>query len=172
MKNLLLLAAGVDEDSISCCTSSEKSKYKTLGALVYVPLATGIVSVIFASLYFTTHPLIIAAVCLVWGGVVFTIERALISSLRPGTLNFAVFFRIVSAIAMSLIISELLIMFMFRDQISRQNGINVEAEMKKIHEDYEAKIARLQEGLKSYGDDLSKQEQSLNERHPSRQQPA
>ena len=45
MKNLFLLAAGVDEDSINNCTSSEKSKYKTLGALVYVPLVTGIGSI-------------------------------------------------------------------------------------------------------------------------------
>lgn len=163
MKNIFLLAAGVDEDSINSCTSSEKSKYKTLGALVYVPLVTGIVSIIFASLYFTHNPFIIALVCLAWGGVIFTIERALISSLRPGTLNFAVFFRVVSAVAMSLIISELLIMFVFRDQIAKLNNIGVDAEIKRTHEEYTAKIASLQDGLKSYGDDLSKQEQSLIE---------
>lgn len=163
MKNLFLLAAGVDEDSINNCTSSEKSKYKTLGALVYVPLVTGIGSIIFASLYFTHNPFIIALVSLAWGSVIFTIERALISSLRPGTLNFAVFFRVVSAIAMSLIISELLIMFVFRDQIAKLNNIGVDAEVKRTHEEYAAKIASLQDGLKSYGDDLSKQEQSLIE---------
>lgn len=163
MKNLFLLAAGVDQDSINSCTSSEKNKYKTLGALVYVPLVTGIVSIIFATLYFTHNPFIIALVGLAWGGVIFTIERALISSLRPGTLNFAVFFRVISAFAMSLIISELLIMFVFRDQIAKQNNIGVDAEMKRIHEEYAAKIASLQDGLKKYGDDLSKQEQSLIE---------
>ncbi|MCR4847829.1 MAG: DUF4407 domain-containing protein [Bacteroidales bacterium] len=161
MKNPFLFAAGVDEATMNRCSSSERSKYITLGTLIYVPLATSIIAVIFAARYFTQNPITIFFVCLLWGGVVFTIERALIASLRPHKFNFAVLFRVVSAFAMSMIISELLVMFAFHDHIDEHVAIHVEKEIKEIHERYEGKIAELQEGLKSYEDDLSRQEQSL-----------
>lgn len=163
MKNPFLFAAGVDDASMSRCSSSESNKYKTLGGLVYVPLATGIIAVIFASRYFTQNPLTVLFACLLWGGVVFTIERALISSLRPGMFNFAVVFRVLAAFAMSLIISELLIMFLFQDHISEHVAINVDNEIKEIHQDYDNKVAAKQDELKTYSDDLALQEQSLIE---------
>ncbi len=163
MKNPFLFAAGVDEVTMNRCSSSERSKYITLGTLIYVPLATSIIAVIFAARYFTQNPITIFFVCLLWGGVVFTIERALISSLRPHKFNFAVLFRVISAFAMSMIISELLVMFAFHDQIDEYVAIHIDKEIKEIHERYESKIAELQEGLKKYEDDLSRQEQSLIE---------
>lgn len=163
MKNPFLFAAGVDANTLDRCSSSEQSKYKTLGSLIYVPLVTGSVSVIFACLYYTTNVFVIATACLLWGGVVFCIERALISSLRPKTFNFAVCFRVVAAIAMSAIISELLIMFLFRDQISEHENAKSDKEVETIHEKYRDKIMSLQDELKGYSDEITKQENALIE---------
>lgn len=163
MKNPFLFAAGVDSNTLNRCSSSEQNKYKILGSMIYVPLVTGMVSIIFGCLYYTTNVLVIAAACLLWGGVVFCIERALISSLRPKTFNFAVCFRVVAAVAMSAIISELLIMFLFQDQISEYGNVKSDKEVEAIHEKYRDRIESLQEELKEYNDEIAKQESALIE---------
>lgn len=115
--NIFHFAAGASPEVIALCSPAEKSKYAQLGSLIYIPLVTGILAVLFASLYHTHNAFAIALVCLVWGGVVFVIERTLIASLRPGTFSAAVLFRVVLAFAMSMVISELLILFVFNKDV-------------------------------------------------------
>ena len=110
-------AAGVDAETMAQCSSAEKSKYSILGTLVYIPLVTGTVAMAFACSYFTRNFLVITAICMIWAGVVFVIERALISGLRPHTKSFAVVIRVIMAIAMSCIITELLVIFFFHADI-------------------------------------------------------
>jgi hypothetical protein len=161
MKNPFLFAAGVDEGTMNKCSSAEKNKYATLGSLVYVPLVTGTIAIIFACRYFTKSPLVILFACALWGGVVFGIERALISSLRPRTFNLAVAFRVVTALAMSAIISELLIMYLFSDHIENHINIENDSEVASIHETYGNRVQQLQDELKTYKLEIDAQESSL-----------
>lgn len=161
MKNPFLFAAGVDESTMSQCSAAERNKYTTLGSLVYVPLATGTIAIIFACRYFTQNLLVILLACVLWGGVVFSIERALISSLRPKTFNLAVVFRVVTALAMSAIISELLIMFLFKDHIGNHINEKNDVELANIHELYDAKVKQLQDELMTYKVEIDEQETSL-----------
>ena len=110
-------AAGVDGATIAQCSTAEKNKYSILGTLVYIPLVTGIVAMAFASSYFTHNVLLITVICIVWAGVVFVIERALIAGLRPRKWSWAVPARFILAIAMSCIITELLMIFFFKPDI-------------------------------------------------------
>lgn len=145
--NIFHFAAGVSPEVIAHCSPAENNKYSLLGSLIYIPLVTGMLAVLFASLYHTHNALAIALVCLVWGGVVFTIERALIASLRPGTFSFAVVFRVILAFAMSMIISELLILFVFNDDIEASIRQRHDNEVQAIRSEGEARIAQLNEQI-------------------------
>lgn len=159
--NLFHFASGVDPETIALCSSAEKKKYAILGSLIYIPLVTGMVAVLFACLYHTHNALAIAFICLVWGGVVFIIERSLISSLRPGTFSLAVLFRIILAFAMSLIISELLILFVFNEDVEttiRQRHAAqlalIRAEGDRRVDSLNREIARAQTLVEQADDDL------------------
>ena len=159
--NIFHFAAGVDPETIALCSSAEKKKYAILGSLIYIPLVTGMLAVLFASLYHTHNALVIACICLVWGGVVFVIERALISSLRPGTFSLAVVFRVILAFAMSLIISELLILFVFNEDvettIKQQHAAQlalIRAERNQRIDSLNQEIARAQALVLQADDDL------------------
>ena len=145
--NIFHFAAGVSPEVIAHCSPAENNKYSLLGSLIYIPLVTGMLAVLFASLYHTHNALAIALVCLVWGGVVFTIERALIASLRPGTFSFAVVFRVILAFAMSMIISELLVLFVFNDDIEAAIRQRHDNEVQAIRSEGDARIAQLNEQI-------------------------
>ena len=113
-------AAGIDSETMMNCSSAEKNKYAILGTLVYIPLVTGMVAMAFVGSYYTSNVFILAAICLVWGGVVMVIERALISGLRPHTWSWAVPVRFILAIAMSCIITELIMLFCFKADINQR----------------------------------------------------
>lgn len=114
---LTLFAAGTDDEVLSLCSSAEKGKYSMLGSLVYIPVATSTVGILFAASYFTRNPLTVAGVVLGWGIVVFLIERAIVAHLRPGEVSLAVFARVILALALSTIVAELLTVFVFRRDI-------------------------------------------------------
>lgn len=156
-QKLTHFAAGVDIATITQCSSAEKSKYSLLGSLVYIPLVTGIVAMAFACSYFTHNPFLIAIICLVWAGVVFIIERALIAGLRPRTWSWAVPVRIILAIAMSCIITELLMIFFFRPDIYAHISEETAVQTEQL---YAAGNSRVEE-LKA---DLAHRKQLLDEK--------
>lgn len=108
---------GADEKTLEMCSSAEKTKFALLGSLILVPIVTATVAAVIASRYFTSNPLIIGAICLAWGLLMFVIERAMLASLRPGRMNFAAWFRVLVAVAMSAIVSELLVLALFKTDI-------------------------------------------------------
>lgn len=145
--NIFHFAAGVAPEVIDLCSPAEKNKYTLLGSLIYIPLVTGMLAVLFASLYHTHNALAIAFICLVWGGVVFTIERSLIASLRPGTFSMAVVFRVILAFAMSMIISELLILFIFNGDIEARIRQRHDSEVLALRAEGDARIAELNQQI-------------------------
>lgn len=157
LRKLTHAAAGVDPVTMAQCSSAEKTKYSILGTLVYIPLVTGIVAMTFASSYFTHNVLLIAAVCLVWGGVVFVIERSLIAGLRPHTMSWVVLVRIILAVAMSCIITELLMIFFFRADINTRIAEKNSAQTEALFAEGDARV----EGLKA---DLAHHKQLLDEK--------
>lgn len=145
--NIFHFAAGVSPEVIALCSPAEKNKYAQLGSLVYIPLVTGMLAVLFASLYHTHNAFAIALVCLVWGGVVFVIERTLIASLRPGNFSAAVLFRVVLAFAMSMVISELLILFVFNKDVEAVIVQQHTAQLEQIRAQGDESIRQLNEQL-------------------------
>lgn len=158
-------AAGVDAATIAQCSTAEKNKYSILGTLVYIPLVTGVVAMAFACSYFTDSVLLTAVICAVWACLVFVIERALIAGLRPGKWSWAIPVRVLMAVAMSCIITELLLIFFFQADINRRIAEKNAVQTEQLYlsgnsqiEDLKADLARrkqlLDEKEKAYLDEI------------------
>lgn len=113
MSNIIYFIAGVDKETLALCSSSEKNKFAILGSLILVPIITSGLATAFCLRFYTDKLTVILLSCLVSSMLVFVIERGLISSLRPGKINLAVLFRVIMAFAMSMIVSELLTIAIF-----------------------------------------------------------
>ena len=143
----LHLLIGADEKTLEMCSSAEKTKFALLGSLILVPIVTASLAAIFAARYFTSNVLVITGVTLVWALVMFVIERAMLASLRPGKMNFAAWFRVLVAVAMSAIVSELLMLALFRTDISAVMARKHAEETRTVLDAGDDRIMRLKEEL-------------------------
>jgi len=156
-RKLTYFAAGVDESVIAQCSSRTKNSFSILGTLVYVPLITGMAAMAFACSYATRSVFVTAAVCLLWASVIFVIERALIAGLRPRQWSWAIPARFILALAMSCIITELLLMFAFKPDIEARIASKQAVQTEQIATRSDSRI----EELKA---DLDRRKQILDEK--------
>lgn len=107
MGSLLLLIAGVDESTLKSCPPSERGRLTALGAIVVAIACVSAASGTFLADEFLHAPLIEAmALGACWGGIVLTLDRWMILSIRrqhslTATLSLALT-RVLLAIALGL----------------------------------------------------------------------
>ena len=151
---------GADEKTLEMCSSAEKTKFALLGSLILVPIVTAILAAIFAARYFTQNTFVIIGVCMVWGMVMFIIERAMLASLRPGKMTFAAWFRVLVAVAMSVIVSELLMLALFQTDINTVIARKHAEEAKTVLTVGDSRIQTLRDQLKIKKDALDLKEKA------------
>lgn len=161
MDRICMFAAGIDEETISVCSSYERNKYKILGSLVYIPVVTSFIAVFLTCSFLNASKFFSLIIALFWSGVAFVIERGLIGNLRPNIritfrVGLALAIRIILAVSMSMIISELMIMTIFEDDIMKQQG-NI-----SLNNDQEI-INKYEQKNKLLDDKLQKSENKMNE---------
>lgn len=158
IKDIILFASGVDRNVLKECSTSEENRFLTLGTLIFVPFITSIIAAAFACRYFTQNPVKIGGICIIWGVLVFIIERALISNLRPRTFNLAVLFRVILAVAMSIVTSELLVLYVYKKDIAAHIGKEYDADIEAIHKKYDIEIQAITKELSRKADAVDLQE--------------
>ena len=136
---------------------SVRTKSILLSSIAFVPIMIGVIAVALASSCFTHNVLLIGAISLVWAGLFFVIERALIARLRPCTWSWAVPVRIILAFTMSFIITELLMIFIFKADIYTRIAETTATQTEQI---YSAGNARVEE-LKA---DLARRKELLDQK--------
>jgi|GEM_PF-1219266 hypothetical protein len=126
--NFLIFCSGCDPDILNECPKSEKVKFSSIGATV---LFTGILAslsggyalyTIFQDLQFSGLLAILFG--LLWGGIIFNIDRYLVSSLKKqGNIKRELLLatpRFLMAIIISLVVSKPLEVRIFQDRIAVQ----------------------------------------------------
>lgn len=146
---LFFFAAGVDFVTISDCTTYEQNKHKILGSLVYIPVVTSFIAVLLTCSFLKVGFWSSIIIATFWCGLAFFIERGLIGNLRPietwnGRLIIALGTRFVLALSMSMIISELMIMTIFKDDIMKIQGQLSTNDVRQINERYDQEERRLE----------------------------
>lgn len=150
IKNFLIFCAGVDKEILDQCPSDE-NKYMGIGGTV---LFTGILA-FFSSAYaiYTVFDNVLLAgfFGLVWGLMIFNLDRYIVSSMKSRGSFFRDFFvafpRLIMAILLALVISKPLELKIFEKEINAEL-ITMEQE---VYQTQESKVkARYEQQIKDY----------------------
>jgi hypothetical protein len=113
----LLTCAGADHSVMAQCTPSEVRKYKIMGTCVLIPAVLALFSGAYAMYLISGSEVLSLMFSPVWGFIIFTLDRAVVASTRPGKVSLGVMGRIFLSIVIAFTISEPVILRLFSDAI-------------------------------------------------------
>jgi len=145
----LIGCAGADYHTLKQCTSAEIQKAAITGTCVLIPALLGIVSGTYAMFTFSNNTRMSFIVGLVWGLIVFIIDRAVVASTKPGEFNLGVVSRLFLACIFAFLISVPLELRVFRDAIQEKLVVNQNANVKNISENVADQIAGINSNIES-----------------------
>ena len=143
LTRFLVGCAGCDIHTLKQCTSAEVKKMAIIGSCVLITPLLGIASGTFAMLTFSKNLTISIGFGLLWGFIIFLIERAVVANTRPGEFNLGVLARLFLALIFAMVIAVPMELKVFEDAIQEKLNDNLSGNVKSINADYDSQIARL-----------------------------
>ena len=113
----LLSCAGADYSTMAQCTPSEVRKYKIMGSCVLIPSVLAFFSGGYTMLLISQSKELALLFAPVWALIIFTLDRAVVASTRPGKVSLGVVGRILLSVIIAFTISEPIILRLFSDAI-------------------------------------------------------
>jgi len=170
IKNFFWLCSGSSREVLDQCPS-EASKYAGIGATVFFTGIFASLASAYAFYTFTDNYWISAGLGLVWGGLIFNLDRYIVSSMRK-TGDFSqelkmAMPRIILAILISIVIARPLELKIFEKEIQTELvTMNTEiksARIKNIENNYDIQIAALKNEVKNINGDIQRKELERND---------
>ncbi|HNP31775.1 MAG TPA: DUF4407 domain-containing protein [Flavobacterium sp.] len=124
LKRFFLLCSGVDSDIVNSCSNGEQNKYAGIGATVFFTAVMAFIAGSYALYTVFDNPYIAIAFGLVWGFLIFNLDRFIVSTIKKRD-NFLDEFiqaspRIVLAIIIAIVISKPLEIKIFEKEINAE----------------------------------------------------
>lgn len=146
----MIWLAGADDEKLARCPKWEVRKYEAFGATVLVPSTFGAIAASYAVSTVTPegYDWIAYAFAAVWGLIILTIDRALLSSYRAFASPFTKFtqfiLRFTVAILMGFAIAHPLTLLLFKDTIATEVDKTRDAEIEEVRLAFAENKANLQ----------------------------
>jgi len=147
VSKFFLFCSGVSLDVIKKCPRFEITKYTSIGLTICFTALLAIISSFFAfSLIFEDLTVIIGA-SLLWGAIIFNLDRYIISSMRSSNSKYNEFIkaipRLIIAIIIGVIISKPLEIKIFKNEISSYLSIENSRSIAAVENKYSADFERI-----------------------------
>ena len=122
LKRFFILCSGVDSDIVNGCSNGEQNKYAGIGATVFFTAVMAFIAASYALFTVFDNVFIAVAFGLVWGFLIFNLDRFIVSTIKKRD-NFLDEFiqatpRIVLAIIIAIVISKPLEIKIFEKEIN------------------------------------------------------
>ncbi|HRG38707.1 MAG TPA: DUF4407 domain-containing protein [Bacteroidia bacterium] len=143
----LCSCAGCDIATLQQCNSAEQRKMAIIGSCVLITPMLGVASGTFAMLTFSKNLPLSIGFGLLWGFVIFLIERAVVANTRPGQFNMGVLARLLLACIFAMVIAVPMELKVFEDAIQEKLVNNLNENVKGINADYDAQIEKINKDL-------------------------
>ena len=143
----LCSCAGCDIATLLQCNSAEQRKMAIIGSCVLITPMLGVASGTFAMLTFSKNLWLSLGFGLLWGFVIFLIERAVVANTRPGEFNMGVLARLTLACIFALVIAVPMELKVFEDAIKEKLANNLNGNIKGINADYDVQIENIKTQL-------------------------
>lgn len=139
--------AGADTSTLNQCNSAEQRKMAIIGSTVLITPLLGIASGTFAMLTFSNNLQLSVGFGLLWGFIIFVIERAVVANTRPGEFNMAVIARLLLAMIFAMVIAVPMELKVFEDAIQEKLVSNIYGIENEINVKYNNQIAKINNDL-------------------------
>jgi len=152
---ILRISAGATTD-LEECPPSERVKYRVLGGLILVVAALATVACGVALSYRIDQFWIVCAMSLVWGGVIWMLERSIAVTLqgRLATSSksriekgltwlgvvVSVLWRLTLALAIGALVSEALVVWLFRGPVEKELRVDRRNEVRRLEKSFETRL--------------------------------
>lgn len=143
----LCSCAGCDIATLNQCNSAEQRKMAIIGSCVLITPMLGIASGTFAMMTFSNNLPLSIGFGMLWGFVIFLIERAVVSNTRPGEFNMGVLARLLLACIFAVVIAVPMELKVFEDAIQEKLVNNLSGNVKAINAEYDSQIAAINNSL-------------------------
>lgn len=164
---LIWLSASDPEVLKNKCPRWEKIKYEAFGASVLVPVFFGMIASSYAVSTLTSNWFIIIMFALVWGFIILTIDRVLLSTYRAFVskskkwIQFVL--RITVAVLMGLTVSHPLTLLLFKDTINSEIEKERTNEMLAMRQKTEGEKKALEDRIRVVSDELAAHQKKYQE---------
>jgi hypothetical protein len=167
LKRTFFWLSGAGTETLEQCPAWEQRKYVAFGATVLVPCVFAFIACAYALSTLTDNPRVIYPVAAVWGFIILTIDRALISGYRPYLSVFRKLsqfsLRIVVAMLMGITIAHPLVLLLFRDTITSVIEDDRAAEIEVVRKTFEGEKEKVRAQITTIEEQLAEQRQRWNE---------
>ena len=140
----LLTCAGSDYATMAQCTSTELRKYKIMGTCVLIPALLALFSGGYAMYLISGSGIFSYIFAPCWGWIIFTLDRAVVSSIRPGNVSLGAIGRVFLSIVIAFTISEPVILRLFSDAIEDKRVSIISEKQNDAGAKYDLQIAKLE----------------------------
>lgn len=168
IERVLIWLSGSDANLLhEECPRWEKVKYEAFGASVLVPVAFGMIASCYAVNTLTDNWFVILGFSLVWGFIILTIDRVLLSTYRAfatASKKLTQFIlRLTVAILMGLTVSHPLTLLVFKDTIASEIERKRDAELSDIREAADAEKLELEARILAATETLAEQQKKYQD---------
>lgn len=138
--------AGADKVLLAQCSPKEQIKHAGLGSLVLIPAILGVVSMSYAISTLSSNPYLAFLLALLWGAIVFAIDRFIVSTFRKGTsvlrdfFSFQFFARLLFAVGIGILVSHPLVLLVFKDSLTQELLLMRNEQDQQLFNRYEGQI--------------------------------
>ena len=171
LQQFFLICSGVDRDLIRECSRGEQTKYAGIGATVFFTALMAFIASGYA--LYTVFDNVYTAIGfgLVWGLLIFNLDRFIVSTLRKKDSKFAEILqatpRIILAVIIAMVISKPLELKIFEKEIDQvlleqKNDLTL-SNKNQIAEQFTPEIEQIQQEITNLKAEVTSKEQEVND---------
>ncbi len=170
LKSFFILCSGADKDLLEGCSEGEKTKYVGIGATVFFTAVMAFIASSYALYTVFDNALPAIAFGIVWGLLIFNLDRFIVSTIRKSESFGSEFLqaspRIVLAIIIAIVISKPLEIKIFEKEINtvlltEKNAMTLQNK-KEVSNYFATDIARNKAETDSLKSEIAKKEAEVN----------
>ncbi len=171
LKKFFLLCSGVDKDVIASCSNGEQNKYAGIGGTVFFTAVMAFIASSYALFTVFDNGYIAVGFGIVWGLLIFNLDRFIVSTLRKRNNFKRELFqatpRIILAFIIAIVISKPLELKIFEKEIDtvllqEKNQLALQHKNEVVHY-FQKDLDKNQAGIDSLKSEISKKEKEVND---------
>jgi hypothetical protein len=171
LKRFFLLCSGVDTDIVNGCSNGEQNKYVGIGATVFFTAVMAFIASSYALFTVFDNPYIALFFGLVWGFLIFNLDRFIVSTIKKRDSFLDEFIqaspRIMLAIIIAIVISKPLEIKIFQKEIAtvllKEKNEMAMANKKQVTNYFQSDIDKNKAETDSLKSDITKKEKEVND---------